>query len=149
MSAIRVIIIDDEKMITKMLKGFLEDHGFIVQTAASAEEGLAVMSGEAFDAAIVDLRLPDMDGSEVVARAVALQPRIKCFIHTGSIDYMPSEDLVQLGVDVDSITLVGGTTIFPGMAAVVQEITGIPTRKPENPLFVTPLGIALSDVQGF
>lgn len=53
------------------------------------------------------------------------------------------------GMDVDTITLVGGTTIYPGMAAVVQEITGIPTLVPENPLFVTPLGIALSDTQGF
>jgi len=52
------------------------------------------------------------------------------------------------GMEVDSITLVGGTTIFPGMADVVQEVTGIPTRTPERPLFVTPLGIALSDTQG-
>lgn len=51
------------------------------------------------------------------------------------------------GTKVDSITLVGGTTIFPGMARVVQEVTGVPTRVPEHPLFVTPLGIALSDTQ--
>lgn len=51
------------------------------------------------------------------------------------------------GTKVDSITLVGGTTIFPGMAGVVQEVTGIPTHVPEHPLFVTPLGIALSDRQ--
>ncbi len=103
MSAIRVLIIDDEKMITRMLKGFLEDHGFIVQTAESAQEGLAIISKETFDAAIVDLRLPDMDGNDVVAKAVALQPGIKCFIHTGSIDYMPSEDLVAMGIDLESI----------------------------------------------
>lgn len=51
------------------------------------------------------------------------------------------------GRDVQQITLVGGSTAFPGMAAVVQEITGIPTSVPEKPLFVTPLGIALSDSQ--
>ena len=51
------------------------------------------------------------------------------------------------GMAVDSITLVGGTTLFPGMAGVVGEVTGIPTRMPERPLFVTPLGIALSDTQ--
>ncbi len=103
MSAIRVIIIDDEKMITRMLKGYLEDHGFIVQAANTAGDGLAIMARETFDAAIIDLRLPDMDGNEVVARAVAVQPGITCFIHTGSIDYMPSEDLVEMGIDVDSI----------------------------------------------
>jgi len=44
-----------------------------------------------------------------------------------------------------SITLVGGTALFPGMAEVVQEVTGIPTRVPARPMFITPLGIALSD----
>jgi len=103
MSDIRVIIIDDEKMITRMLKGYLEDHGFSVKTAHTGEEGIAFLSREPFDAAIIDLRLPDMEGNDVIARAVELQPKIKCFIHTGSIDYVPSEDLVAMGIDLDSI----------------------------------------------
>ncbi len=47
--------------------------------------------------------------------------------------------------NVPEITLVGGTSAFRGMAQVVEEVTGIPTRLPTNPLFVTPLGIALHD----
>lgn len=49
------------------------------------------------------------------------------------------------GRNVDSITLVGGSSAFPGMAEVIQEYTGIPTRIPPDPLLVTPLGIALHD----
>jgi len=49
------------------------------------------------------------------------------------------------GRDVDNITLVGGSSAFPGMAEVIQEYTGIPTRIPPDPLLVTPLGIALHD----
>ncbi len=44
---------------------------------------------------------------------------------------------------VGSITLVGGCSAFLGMAEVVQEYTGIPTRVPSSPTFVTPLGLAL------
>jgi ethanolamine utilization protein EutJ len=44
-----------------------------------------------------------------------------------------------------SITLVGGTTLFPGMAGVIEEVTGIPTIVPAQPMFITPLGIALAD----
>lgn len=47
-----------------------------------------------------------------------------------------------------SITLVGGTTLFPGMAGVIQEVTGISTRVPVQPMFITPLGIALADGGG-
>lgn len=49
------------------------------------------------------------------------------------------------GQGVQQITLVGGAAAFPGMAAVVQEVTGIPTQSPSRPLFVTPLGIAMAD----
>jgi ethanolamine utilization protein EutJ len=49
------------------------------------------------------------------------------------------------GWRVPAIVLVGGTSAFPGMAQVVEEYTGIPAWVPKNPLFVTPLGIALHD----
>lgn len=46
---------------------------------------------------------------------------------------------------VDKLTFVGGTSAFPGMAAVIEEYTGISTHIPERPVFVTPLGIAMND----
>jgi ethanolamine utilization protein EutJ len=46
---------------------------------------------------------------------------------------------------VESITLVGGTAAFQGIASVVEEATGIPTDIPYNPLFITPIGIAMSN----
>jgi len=46
---------------------------------------------------------------------------------------------------VEALYLVGGTVAFPGMAAVIQEITGVQTLIPGKPLFVTPLGIAMSN----
>jgi len=49
------------------------------------------------------------------------------------------------GRSVDQITIVGGTACFPGLAQVVEEYTGIPTRVPEEPLFITPIGIAMHD----
>ena len=49
-------------------------------------------------------------------------------------------------VEVNQLTLVGGTSNFPGMADVVAEYTGIATSVPERPVFVTPLGIAMHDI---
>ena len=46
---------------------------------------------------------------------------------------------------VERIYLVGGTCAYPGMTEVIQEITGIETLLPGNPLFVTPLGIAMNN----
>lgn len=46
---------------------------------------------------------------------------------------------------IDHIFLVGGTSAFPGIADVIASVTGVPTTVPVNPLFVTPLGIAMYD----
>ena len=49
------------------------------------------------------------------------------------------------GHRVDRLYLVGGTCAYPGMDQVIQEYTGIETVLPGNPLFVTPLGIAMNN----
>ena len=49
------------------------------------------------------------------------------------------------GYRVDKLYLVGGTCSFPGMDEVIQEMTGIETILPGNPLFITPLGIAMNN----
>ena len=49
------------------------------------------------------------------------------------------------GHAVDTLYLVGGTCAYPGMAQVIEEYTGIKTLLPGNPLFITPLGIAMHD----
>ncbi len=42
--------------------------------------------------------------------------------------------------------MVGGASAFPGMAEVIQEYTGVPTRVSPRPAFVTPLGLAKYDL---
>ena len=49
------------------------------------------------------------------------------------------------GHKVDKIYLVGGTCAYPGMDQVIREVTGIETVLPGNPLFITPLGIAMNN----
>ena len=49
------------------------------------------------------------------------------------------------GYQVDRLYLVGGTCAYPGMDKVIEEVTGVKTMLPGNPLFVTPLGIAMTN----
>ena len=49
------------------------------------------------------------------------------------------------GHKVDRIYLVGGTCAYPGMTEVIQEVTRVETVLPGNPLFITPLGIAMNN----
>lgn len=45
---------------------------------------------------------------------------------------------------VDGIYLVGGTSCLTGIEEIIEKQTGVPTYKPKNPMFATPLGIAMS-----
>ncbi|AUN18043.1 ethanolamine utilization protein EutJ [Clostridium botulinum] len=49
--------------------------------------------------------------------------------------------------DVNEISLVGGTCCLTGIEEIIEKQTGVYTYKPKNPMFVTPLGIALSCTQ--
>jgi ethanolamine utilization protein EutJ len=49
--------------------------------------------------------------------------------------------------DVQEISLVGGTCCLSGIETIIEKQTGVFTHKPQNPMFVTPLGIALSCTQ--
>jgi len=100
---VRVLIVDDEPMIVRMMKNYLEDRGFDVTTAATGCEAQRCIAEREYDAAIVDVRLPDMDGDRLIAAAARTRPSMRFFIHTGSIDYAPSEELKRLGVDEGSI----------------------------------------------
>lgn len=48
------------------------------------------------------------------------------------------------GYNIDEISLVGGTCCLTGIEDIIQKQTGISTHKPKNPMFVTPIGIALN-----
>jgi len=51
------------------------------------------------------------------------------------------------GQPVETLYLVGGTCCFPGIKEVMESETGLPVARPDNPLLVTPLGIALSGLR--
>lgn len=104
-SDIHVLVIDDEPGICLSLTAFLEDHGFKASSAESAEEALAVMENNAIDICIVDLRLPGMDGEELILKAHARYPGQRHIIYTGSVSYTLPEPLKALGMRPEHVFL--------------------------------------------
>lgn len=74
MSTLRALVIDDEKSLRKTMRRALEDMGFDVETAASGEEGLAKSRAGAFSVIMLDLRMPGMEGLEVLRQVKADNP---------------------------------------------------------------------------
>lgn len=91
----RVLVIDDELGIRRLLEAVLVRAGHDAVLAATASEAITAAQREAFDAAIVDLGLPDRDGLEVVAilRAKSDLPIIVLSARTDVVDKIAALDL--------------------------------------------------------
>jgi two-component system KDP operon response regulator KdpE len=64
----RVLVVDDEPQIRRALRTSLEAHGYEVATAGTGEEGVLAAAETAPDLVLLDLGLPDLDGTEVIER---------------------------------------------------------------------------------
>ncbi len=101
----RVLVVDDESSIRESLAEFLRDFGMQVDVSASAEEALIRLNEIPYDLLIIDLRLPGITGDAMIPKAHKLQPDLRYLIHTGSIDYRLSSELITLGLSPDQIIL--------------------------------------------
>ncbi|MGF1583229.1 MAG: sigma-54-dependent transcriptional regulator [Gemmataceae bacterium] len=69
-----VLIVDDEKLIRETLSEYLTDEGFAVTTSGTGEDALRMAGEQEFDAALVDLQLPGMDGLELLEKLLQVSP---------------------------------------------------------------------------
>ncbi len=86
--SIRVLLIDDEETLLEYMSKRLLKKGFTVKCSFSGEEALEAAKKEHFDVAVVDLKMPGMDGVETQKRLHKIQPFLQCIVLTGhgSID---------------------------------------------------------------
>lgn len=84
----KILIIDDEKVIRSTLREILEYEKFEVSEAKDGEEGLAKLLEEEFDLVLCDVKMPKMDGIEVLDRAKAMErsPQFIMISAHGSIE---------------------------------------------------------------
>lgn len=64
----KVLIVDDEESVLELLEDVLADEGFQVRRAENGSEALDMIARESFDVALMDIRMPEMDGMEALRR---------------------------------------------------------------------------------
>ncbi len=83
MSARRILVVEDDEDFAEGLADVLELEGYEVVTAPSGEEGLERFRSEVFDVAILDMKLPGMNGVEVLLAIKELSPGAAVVMVTG------------------------------------------------------------------
>ena len=82
----KILVIDDEESIRNMLKMVLEADGYVVFTAEDGPHGLEVFKKHSPEIVLLDVRMPGMDGVEVLRRIRAVEPDAEVIIVTGHGD---------------------------------------------------------------
>lgn len=85
-----VLVVEDEELLREMISMALEDAGFLVIEAGTAEEGLGVLMNRPVNALLTDIRLPGaMDGWQLAERARSIDPNLPVIYVTGYSAHMP------------------------------------------------------------
>ncbi len=92
-----ILIIDDEVSLRHTLARILQRANFQVTTAASGQEGLALLGQHAFDLVYLDIRMPDMSGMEVLKRIHATLPELPVVLFTAQPDLNSALEALRQG----------------------------------------------------
>ena len=92
-----LLLVDDEDSLRSVVAERLMDHGFEVVQAADGESALKALDGFAFDVIVSDLRLPGLDGRQVIDAALTRYPGIVAIVVTGYGTVKDAVDIIKRG----------------------------------------------------
>ena len=79
----KILVVDDDETIRKTMKAILEDEGYIVDSASTGKEAIGKTEKTVYNLALLDIRLPDMEGVELLKLMKDTVPRTRKIMVTG------------------------------------------------------------------
>jgi heterodisulfide reductase subunit A len=92
-----ILVVDDEAIVRESIRDWLKDAGYQVSVAESGEEALKMIQKQDFGVMILDLRLPGINGIDVLKKAKTLKPDIKSIVITAYPTMLTQEEATKLG----------------------------------------------------
>lgn len=96
----KILIVDDELGIVEEVRDFLSEEGFEVITADTGKEGVDKLGQTKPDLMILDIKLPDMSGIDVLKVCKRVAPQTKIIVNTGYVDQKIIDEAESVGRDV-------------------------------------------------
>lgn len=96
---VRILVVDDDEGIRKVLATLLEEEGYHVDTAETAKEAIKKSNENFYNLALIDIRLPDMEGIELLTRMRDTVPKMRKIIVTGYPTLQNAVEAVNRGAD--------------------------------------------------
>src|SRR4030066_872356 len=95
----RILIVDDDENIRKVLAAILEDEGYSVESVDTAKKGIEKSETAFYNLALLDVRLPDMEGIDLLPKLRETKPKMRKIIITGYPTLQNAVGAVNKGAD--------------------------------------------------
>ena len=118
----RILIVDDDRTQCDMLQGFLEKQGFDILTAAGGREALRLFAAQPIHLVLLDHRMDDMNGDEVLERMRELSPVVRAIMITAYGSVKTAVRVMQLGADDFIEKPVDLTELLQKIRRIEQEV---------------------------
>ncbi len=99
MKKFRILVVDDEENMLMMLKTFFVEKEYVCFTAKDGKEALKVLNSEEVDLVITDMKMPEMDGLELLRVIKEKYSSISAVIMTGFAEEYTTTEALNLGAD--------------------------------------------------
>lgn len=117
----KILVVDDESVITKSCHRIFTSAGYNVVATQSGTDGLNQAVTQDFDLVITDLKMPDLDGMELVRRVHRERPQTAIVIMTGFASASSAVEAIKLGVS----DYIEKPFTIEGITAVVEKALGV------------------------
>ncbi|MBW1713271.1 MAG: response regulator [Deltaproteobacteria bacterium] len=97
MKEAKVLVVDDEKEFLEGISERLEIRGFEIDTAEDGVEALKKLDKKAYDAIILDVMMPHLDGLETLRQALTKRPELQVILLTGQATVEKGVEAMKLG----------------------------------------------------
>lgn len=141
-----ILVVDDEKLQADLLSGFLENHDYNVVVAQSGEAALQAFAEHPFQLVLLDQRMPDISGDQVLGRMKQINPAIRSIMITAYGDVSTAVRVMKLGADdflekpIDLAALLDKIQRIENSILIAEESAAISQAVAESPLPINIVG---------
>ena len=114
----RILVVDDESSLRVTLSAQLRGQGYNVSSAGDGDIAIEMLRHEYFDLILLDLKMPNVDGYEVLSYVKEKHPATKVIILTGFADLKNAVDSKGLGAD----NFVGKPYEFADLLSTIERV---------------------------
>lgn len=116
-----ILIIDDDKSILQIFTYILKKQGYDIGTAETGQEAMERLQNQRYDLALIDIKLPDTNGTDLLTKMRATYPKMLKIIITGFPSLEDATQVIERGADAYLVKPINAEELVKTIAEKLRE----------------------------